>query len=534
MLSNLLRKLLTVVLVALLLPVGATAQAASKKSQTISWSKVTEIALKDAPTAVRAKASSKLAVKVTNLTPDVCRVTASALSGIKVGTCKFTLTQAGNAKFKPAPKVTASVAVFDHDTVSFTLPSTATVGDPAISLSASAKSGNTVTFATSSSTCSVEGSKLTLKSAGDCVVAASTPTANGFLAETVSQTITIVLARSTIDRPDTVDGWQLHAIYVQPADALDRKVDVNGYLATALTEGNTYLSKQLGLTMPIDRTDAGFDIRFIKSKYSSDQIMAMEPTQLPALMTELKPTDSPGQNRKNYVFFVDVPMLNGNYCGWADRPGMAAVVAIGKPLADAKFVCTGAGHGFNDYVTKTWVHEVFHNLGVEHNNDACDLMYAGPEQCAGNYTIDAQRRLYVGSSIGGADITRQRVWVGYTANTGLRADCYVHMEQYPRTDATPYVYCPVGTHPIGTMLCYTAVSTAELQQLVNGVWTTIASGNRYYKPWGEEIDFACTNPSYPDGFWASVTVTTPGTVRYRWLLNNFVQNDEVFDVIYLR
>lgn len=534
MLKHFVSRLLTAVLVSALALTGSAAQAATKKSQTITWSKVTQVAITDAPALMQAKASSKLPVKVTNLSPIVCKVTVTSLTALRTGTCKFTLTQAGNTKYKPAPKITASVLVFDHDKIALSLPTAVTLGDPAITLNAVSKSGNSVALKTSGASCQLAANLLAFVAAGTCTITASTQTANGYLAETLTQTIAVLLARTSIDRPDTIDGWQVHAIYVQPADATDRKVDVNGYLAAALDEGTSYLGKQIGLTLPIDQAAGGYDIGYLKSSYTTAQIMALSPTQIPAMMTELKPLDNPSGNRKNYVFFIDVPMLNNDYCGWADRPGFAAVVAIGKSQPGAAFTCTGAGHGFDDYVTKTWVHEVFHNLGVEHNSELCDLMYAGSGQCAGNYTIDAQRHLYVGASVGGADITTERVWTGYTSNNAMRADCFVHMEEYPRTDSTPYVYCPTGTIAVGTTFCYNSVRSADLQKLVNGTWVSVGTAYRSNIPWGASVDFDCTNPAYPDGFWVEVTTTQPGVVRYRWLFNGSSQPNETFDVIYAR
>ena len=61
-------------------------------------------------------------------------------------------------------------------------------------------------------------------------------------------------------------------------------MDVNGYLAAALSEGNTYLSKQLGLTLPIDQTASGYDIGYLKSSYTTDEIMKFSPTQIPAMI----------------------------------------------------------------------------------------------------------------------------------------------------------------------------------------------------------------------------------------------------------
>jgi hypothetical protein len=62
---------------------------------------------------------------------------------------------------------------------------------------------------------------------------------------------------------------------------------------------------------------------------------------------------------------------------------------------------------------KTWVHETFHNFGVNHNTDPCDLM-AGDDGkgniCNGPFNIDASRTKYVGASIFGVNILTLKVW----------------------------------------------------------------------------------------------------------------------------
>jgi hypothetical protein len=428
---------------------GAPATAATKKSQKITWSKITHLRLSAGSTAISARSSSKLSVKATSNTPAVCKISAKALLPIAPGACKITLSQAGNSKFKPV-KLNATVSILD---------------------------------------------------------------------------------RYTADQPDTIDGWQIHPVYVQPADSPDRNYDTNGHIDNLLDEGNAFLKAQLNNTFNIDSTPFGYDITYLKSVYTAAQIMNLQPTQITALMRELNPLANPGENRKDYVFFIDVPELNSDYCGWADRPGLAAVVAINDGL-NGKGDCTGPGRGLKDYAAKTWVHEVFHNLGVKHNSEPCDLMYSGPTSCSGNYTIDVNRRMYVKANASGVDVMTLRVWKGYTLRTDMRADCLLHFDEYLADGATELVYCPLGSQPISATSCYSSLRSVELEQLVDGNWQSLEDGYTYYKPWGAGVDFECTNPAYPTGPWQQVTVTSPQTIRYRWVLNDYPQ--EPFDVVFVR
>ena len=429
-----------------LLPVTA-ASAATKKSQKITWAGFSQIDVSGDSLKLKAKASSGLALKVTNATPEVCKATVTTVSPISVGVCKLTFKQAGTAKYKPAKL--------------------------------------SVTFA--------------------------------------------VVQRATADKPDTVDGWQIHPIYVQPADQPDRQLDTNGYIARLLNEGNAFLKAELGQSFAIDATDLAPDVTYLKSSYSTDELAALKPTQLPALMKQLNPFANPGTNRKNYVFFVDIPNLNADYCGWADRPGLAAVVALDIKNSSN---CNGSGHGLAHYAAKTWVHEVFHNLGVMHNTISCDLMYAGDQSCRGDFTIDSERRLYIGASAGGVNVLTLRVWKGYTQRTDLRADCFVKLLDYLNDGQGPVVYCPTGTMPIASVFCYSNLNEVELEQLVNGEWRELGKGYTYSRPWGPSVDFECSDASYPRGPWFEVTVTTPQINTYRWKLNDRAK--EPFTVIFVR
>ena len=449
-----LAKVMAVFIALLLMVPTASADAATKKSQKITWSGV-KLASLGSSVAISAKASSKLTVKVTNASPAICTVTASTLTALAIGDCNFTLSQAGNKTFKPAASIKATVKV-------------------------------------------------------------------------------TAVTRNMIDQKDSFSGFQIHPIYVVPADATDRQLDINGGIAALLDEGNAFLKREIGATLPIDSTTSGYDIDFMKSKYSAQSIMDMKPSQLKYMMNELMPFNTPSANRKDYVFFIDVPALNSNYCGWADMPGLAAVVALGGP-ADTKHKCSGTGGGLKDYASKTWVHEVFHNLGVAHTPTVCDLMYVGSTTCTGNFRIDAARKLYVdATSSYGPDVLSERVWTEQTSSGALSSPCYVNLDDYLRNDSVPFAYCPTGTVLVGDHIaCYDKLLTsATLQKLVDGAWVEVGPGVIVSKPWGDAVDFSCSG-TYPVGPSASVTQTTPATIRFRWQISK-TQFGDPFDVIFAK
>ena len=176
-------------------------------------------------------------------------------------------------------------------------------------------------------------------------------------------------------------GFQVKPIYVVPSDGVDHSYDKNGYIASMLDEGNVFLNAQIGRTIPIDKNGTGYDIQYLKSKYTTAYIQSefLDPSNgiTEQLLAEINPLKNPGLNRKDFIFFIDVNGLNqGVNCGSGETPGVAAVVSIGKGVDATGQTCTGKSHGLNNFATHTWVHELFHNFGVNHTlNDPCDLMH---------------------------------------------------------------------------------------------------------------------------------------------------------------
>jgi hypothetical protein len=343
--------------------------------------------------------------------------------------------------------------------------------------------------------------------------------------------------RVTSDQPDTVTGFQVKPFYVVPSDGVDHSYDTNGYISSMLDEGNLFLNAQLGLTVPIDKHGTGYDIQYLKSKYSTAYIQSAFPETdegiTDKLLAEINPFLNPGLNRKDFIFFIDVNGLNaGLACGTGQTPGIAAVVSIGKGFDATGQTCTGKSHGLNNFATHTWVHELFHNFGVNHTlNDPCDLM-VGAESvgtCApsAKITIDKEHSRYVKSSVQGADVLQARVWTGQTDNLALAANC--SLNPVPRADGANYAYCPTGTQTIGALKnCWGALTSVTLEEFVDGAWKSLGVGSNSPAPWGLNAGFACTTGVAPK---KQLTITAPGTSLYRWMIPG--QELEEFKVIWV-
>jgi predicted Zn-dependent protease len=401
-------------------------------------------------------------------------------------------------------------------------------------LTAKSTSGLPVSYATSTNEiCNLSGISLILLKLGTCTITVSQP-GDAFTeaAESLTFNISITGARVSEDQPDSLIGFQIKAIYVVPSDGLDNKYDVNGFLAAALTEGNRELKNEIGYELQIDSIDNEYDIQFFRSSYPSSHFLNASSVG-DDLMRELKMVDKLGQNRKNYVFFIDVDGFKYDAaCGYAARPGFYSVVAVGTPRDSKAGSCVGKSRQLTNYVSHTWVHEVFHNFGVEHGyDDACDLMRGSNSgRCDGNWRIDKDRNRYVNSNKQGVNVLSLRVWKGYTSDQNLRASCILGYSYLPRSDGMRYASCPTGTEVIGALTyCWSSIRSAELQVYRDQRWVSLGQGKVFNQPWGSDIDWKCDNSSYVAP-WMQLTVTTPGIQRYRWMVND--REAEQFQIIW--
>lgn len=124
---------------------------------------------------VTATASSGLGVTLTSSTTGVCTVAGSTVTLVTTGTCTISANQPGDATYAAAPTVTRSFAVTNQtpQTITFTQPSDVSVAAGTRSVGATATSGLTPTFSSSTPTvCSVAGTTVTLLAAGTCTISA--------------------------------------------------------------------------------------------------------------------------------------------------------------------------------------------------------------------------------------------------------------------------------------------------------------------------------------------------------------------------
>jgi len=150
--------------------------------------------------AAYASASSGLPVSFTSLNPDSCPMQgASAVSILAFGTCTIQASQPGNVAYSPAQPVSQSFTTHHgSQTIAFD-PIPAQYAATTITLTATASSGLTVAFASTTPTiCTVSGDSAALIAEGTCRITASQAGNAEYFGASVSQSFTVHHVDQTI------------------------------------------------------------------------------------------------------------------------------------------------------------------------------------------------------------------------------------------------------------------------------------------------------------------------------------------------
>ena len=154
------------------------------KSQSISFTGAPDSGLVGGSATLSATATSGLPVALSvdsGSGAGVCTLSGSTVTYAAAGTCLIDANQSGNATWAAAPQAQLKIAVTGKpQTITFTDPPTSgTVGDDPVTLSATATSGLPVALSVDSGSgagvCTLSGSTVTYAAAGTCVIDANQP-----------------------------------------------------------------------------------------------------------------------------------------------------------------------------------------------------------------------------------------------------------------------------------------------------------------------------------------------------------------------
>lgn len=256
--------------------------------------------------------------------------------------------------------------------------------------------------------------------------------AMSFTAPSASATQT----RSMVDRPDDFNGYQIHFIYVVPADGSDNNWDTNGRIKTWIDAGQAWLQVKINRQLIVDSSSQEYDITFFKSKYTVAEMKTLEGTTLlNDLTNEIAPVIGTSPNPKTYLYVIDGD-VSSTYCGRGQTYSNQGMF-YGAPLClnvDSNDYSTSF-YGLR-FISSSILHEYFHTLGVSHtcyNNS--DLMIGVPEclstanpKLTSPLTIDIARQYYFGGNKSGADISQMAIWKGGSESSA--ATEWVQKESY--------------------------------------------------------------------------------------------------------
>ena len=244
------------------------------------------------------------------------------------------------------------------------------------------------------------------------------------------------LERSLADRPDDVEGAQLHFVYAIPADGNNSEIDINGQLIDEYTVAQQWLFEQTGRCMRVDTYDGYLDITFMQTTRDNEAIRTDPLSVYYSIKLELEARGMDSPNKVYVVYYGGTTYTNG--CGGAAAiggPAMQYLVTrnIGSsqlnPCPFFSFV-NGPNGTFRGSWSGVSIHETFHSLGVvpfcapDHDDVnplhlrtiSSDLM-AFDGSGFTTYTLDRNRNQYYDHQIQGClDLADSAIWTDAEAN----------------------------------------------------------------------------------------------------------------------
>lgn len=187
------------------------------------------------------------------------------------------------------------------------------------------------------------------------------------------------LDRSALDRPDDVNGPQIHAVYVLPSDGTDASSDTNGGIAQDIFSWTDWLETQTGgRALRIDTYQGQPDVSFVRIPETAEDAKANGGYALwTTIVNEIRAASFVDPEKRYAVYYggpgtIDIGGAGGPFAG----SGYAVLFGINPRPARPRPGFSNAGV----------LHEVLHSLGfvpacAPHyvgghvNDDPHDIMY---------------------------------------------------------------------------------------------------------------------------------------------------------------
>lgn len=202
--------------------------------------------------------------------------------------------------------------------------------------------------------------------------------------------------RQYADQPDETDEYQIHLIYMVPADGEDRGLDLDGSMERSTRAYAKWLVEQTGgPTLRFDTRNGALDISFYRSTRPDAEIAASGLYVRNELEAELATV---GFNAANKIYAVYYDGTSHTACGGGAYPpaliGTVAALYL-RGLPDGPIPCIAnpltTSVDVVGYPEFAMLHEIIHTLGLVpacapnhtltgHASDGpTDLMYSGTQ-----------------------------------------------------------------------------------------------------------------------------------------------------------
>ena len=176
------------------------------------------------------------------------------------------------------------------------------------------------------------------------------------------------LARSTSDRPDEVQGAQLHVIYVIPSDGIDEQLDTSGRIGTSVVAFNRWLARNTwGRAFRLDTFQGLPDVTFFRLSSSDSQVRSLGAFVRDELERQLR---AAGRIQPNNLYAVYYGGSSTFSCGggaWPPAlPGQVGAMYLRGEPPGAPACATnelGASLEHPGYFEFGMLHELVHTLG---------------------------------------------------------------------------------------------------------------------------------------------------------------------------
>lgn len=223
--------------------------------------------------------------------------------------------------------------------------------------------------------------------------------------------------RNLTDQPDDEDAYQVHVLYVLPADGHDRGYDTDGTIARSVAAWDAWFYAQTGFKqhLRLDRHGGKLDITFVRLKETDGDLVRYGDWSRDAIERSLKLAGFAHPKKLYCIYYEGSSFTCGSGPHPPDLPGTAAVSYVlgtppgALPCDDNPWSPDGTQVGYRETHV---VHEILHTLGLV---PAC----AAHQVRNGHTSVSTEDLMYAGDAPGHQDVLD----AGHEYYDTGRADC---------------------------------------------------------------------------------------------------------------